>query len=414
MLVTFYNNENGINILKNSNLFSKLEEIKEKYNVDEKTVLSILKEFSIGIDFNQETFDISNFLEKKYNLFYISNKMKSTENHIKTIIRRSPQMYKQLENNNVEFNFLKKYGEKVLDEIKKINNIDFSSLTEIPIEIFKNKSIEQLKNLNIPNYIIEKNLIKLGRETEFIKFKELIKKEKDKISTPNSSELQHMYENGDKSITLRFLSSKYNIPYSQIYKMKSMYGWNKKTHVDKKIIKKSDKLEFINSMNIIAKKYLDRYDTLYGLSKRYKMSILSVYDIVKYNFEKNNLDFNFFLSNLIRELPELFIEAKLPIKTLIKIFGVSEFEIKKILSLYIGTFPEGITEYREDLITSNWTEFQFAFLNSDLSDEELSQFLNKPICIIKAKRKDMKDGNLTYFRKQKNWLTIYNKIKDIK
>ena len=42
--------------------------------------------------------------------------------------------------------------------------------------------------------------------------------------------------------------------------------------------------------------------------------------------------------------------------------------------------------------------------------DRLSSFLSVPISIVQAKRKDLTDGTLQYFRKHKNWLIIYNKI----
>ena len=424
MLVTYYDTVEGINLLKNKDLINTINHIQAVYNVDETTLLSILKEFSIGVSSNSDVHQMAELLEKGKNVFTISTQLECTEFHVKNTIRRSPQMQAQLDLNNAEFNFIKKYGEDLYTEVKALNPpIDFRELVGIPLPLFAVKSPSQLIALGVPESKIEENFLKLGRSMDFVAYKENKKQEhiKEKLSDPHTH-IQELYENGDDKITLRYLSEKFQIPYARLCSIKRLYNWEKK-RIPTKTINNSNtsssstssnqqfKEENINhKLNKMTKLYMENKNTLYGLSKRYKMSVLSVVSILKANIDEFKLDNNILKNNLLYEVPELFIDAKLSIDKIVSIFGISVFEIQKILEHYIGTIPRDINKYTDELFIYNWSEFQVAFLDSELSDKELSSFLSVPISIVQAKRKDLTDGTLQYFRKHKNWLTIYNKI----
>ena len=424
MLVTYYDTVEGINLLKNKDLINTINHIQAVYNVDETTLLSILKELSIGVSSNSDVHQMAELLEKGKNVFTISTQLECTEFHVKNTIRRSPQMQAQLDLNNAEFNFIKKYGEDLYAEVKALNPpIDFRELVGIPLPLFAVKSPSQLIALGVPESKIEENFLKLGRSMDFVAYKENKKQEhiKEKLSDPHTH-IQELYENGDDKITLRYLSEKFQIPYARLCSIKRLYNWEKK-RIPTKTINNSNisssstssnrqfKEENINhKLNKMTKLYMENKNTLYGLSKRYKMSVLSVVTIIKANIDEFKLDNNILKNNLLYEVPELFIDAKLSIDKIVSIFGISVFEIQKILEHYIGTIPRDINKYTDELFIYNWSEFQVAFLDSELSDKELSSFLSVPISIVQAKRKDLTDGTLQYFRKHKNWLTIYNKI----
>ena len=424
MLVTYYDTVEGINLLKNKDLINTINHIQAVYNVDETTLLSILKEFSIGVSSNSDVHQMAELLEKGKNVFTISTQLECTEFHVKNTIRRSPQMQAQLDLNNADFNFIKKYGEDLYAEVKALNPpIDFRELVGIPLPLFAVKSPSQLIALGVPESKIEENFLKLGRSMDFVAYKENKKQEhiKEKLSDPHTH-IQELYENGDDKITLRYLSEKFQIPYARLCSIKRLYNWEKK-RIPTKTINNSNtsssstssnqqfKEENINhKLNKMTKLYMENKNTLYGLSKRYKMSVLSVVSILKANIDEFKLDNNILKNNLLYEVPELFIDAKLSIDKIVSIFGISVFEIQKILEHYIGTIPRDINKYTDELFIYNWSEFQVAFLDSELSDKELSSFLSVPISIVQAKRKDLTDGTLQYFRKHKNWLTIYNKI----
>ena len=424
MLVTYYDTVEGINLLKNKDLINTINHIQAVYNIDETTLLSILKEFSIGVSSNSDIHQMAELLEKGKNVFTISTQLECTEFHVKNTIRRSPQMQAQLDLNNTEFNFIKKYGEDLYAEVKALNPpIDFRELVGIPLPLFAVKSPSQLIALGVPESKIEENFLKLGRSMDFVAYKENKKQEhiKEKLSDPHTH-IQELYENGDDKITLRYLSEKFQIPYARLCSIKRLYNWEKK-RIPTKTINNSNisssstpsnqqfKEENINhKLNKMTKLYMENKNTLYGLSKRYKMSVLSVVSILKANIDEFKLDNNILKNNLLYEVPELFIDAKLSIDKIVSIFGISVFEIQKILEHYIGTIPRDINKYTDELFIYNWSEFQVAFLDSELSDKELSSFLSVPISIVQAKRKDLTDGTLQYFRKHKNWLTIYNKI----
>ena len=424
MLVTYYDTVEGINLLKNKDLINTINHIQAVYNVDETTLLSILKEFSIGVSSNSDVHQMAELLEKGKNVFTISTQLECTEFHVKNTIRRSPQMQAQLDLNNAEFNFIKKYGEDLYAEVKALNPpIDFRELVGIPLPLFAVKSPSQLIALGVPESKIEENFLKLGRSMDFVAYKENKKQEhiKEKLSDPHTH-IQELYENGDDKITLRYLSEKFQIPYARLCSIKRLYNWEKK-RIPTKTINNSNtsssstssnqqfKEENINhKLNKMTKLYMENKNTLYGLSKRYKMSVLSVVSILKANIDEFKLDNNILKNNLLYEVPELFIDAKLSIDKIVSIFGISVFEIQKILEHYIGTIPRDINKYTDELFIYNWSEFQVAFLDSELSDKELSSFLSVPISIVQAKRKDLENGTLQYFRKHKNWLTIYNKI----
>ena len=425
MLVTFYDTVEGINLLKNKDLINKVKEIKNKYNVDEKTLLSILKEFSIGVSSHSDVHQIAELLDKGKNIFSISTQLECTEFHVKNIIRRSPQMQSRLESNNAEFNFVKKYGEHLYNEVKALEPpINFSELVGIPLPIFAHKSPSQLVALGIPESKIEENFIKLGRSMDFVAYKSGKKLEhiKEKLKDPHNH-IRTLYENGDGKITLRYLSEQFQISYSKLCTIKRFYNWKKKNTLKTKkeyqqeMMKttpqsnsKNPEVNINHKLNKMTKLYINGDNSIYGLSKRYKMSVLSVVSIIKANFKEFHLDESVFKKNLLSEVAELFIEAKLPIDKIITIFDISVYDIHEILENYIGTIPHDIIKYTDSLFTYNWTEFQIAFLDSDLSDKELSQFLSIPSSIIQAKRKDLKEGRLDYFRKHKNWLVIYNKL----
>lgn len=444
MLVTFYDAVEGINLLKNKDLINTINHIQSVYNIDETTLLSILKELSISVSSNSDVHQIAELLEKGKNVFSISKQLECTELHVKNTIRRSPQMQAQLELNNAEFNFIKKYGEDLYKEVKALNPpINFRELVGIPLPIFAKKSPAQLIALGVTESKIEENFIKLGRSMDFVAYKEKKKKEhtKEKLSDPHTH-IQVLYENGDEKVTLRYLSRQFQIPYGKLCSIKRLYNWEKKnSYKPDKAIKRADiessapsshtlstsmsstdagnkntqkqqtVEENINhKLNKMTKLYINNENTLYGLSKRYKMSVLSVVSIIKANFDEYNLDHNIFKRHLIREVPELFIDAKMSIDKIVTIFDISVFEIHKILEQYIGTMPRDINKYTDELFIYNWTDFQVAFLDSELSDKELSSFLSVPVSIIQAKRKDKEEGTLQYFRKNKNWITIYNKI----
>ena len=444
MLVTYYDTVEGINLLKNKDLINTINHIQAVYNVDETTLLSILKEFSIGVSSNSDVHQMAELLEKGKNVFTISTQLECTEFHVKNTIRRSPQMQAQLDLNNAEFNFIKKYGEDLYREVKAIYPpIDFRELVGIPLPIFAKKSPAQLIALGVTESKIEENFIKLGRSMDFVAYKEKKKKEhtKEKLSDPHTH-IQVLYENGDEKVTLRYLSKQFQIPYGKLCSIKRLYNWEKKnSYKPDKAIKRDDiesstpsshtlstsmsstdtgnkntqKQQMLegsinHKLNKITKLYINNENTLYGLSKRYKMSVLSVVSIIKANFDEYNLDHNIFKRHLIREVPELFIDAKMSIDKIVTIFDISVFEIHKILEQYIGTMPRDINKYTDELFIYNWSDFQVAFLDSELSDKELSSFLSVPVSIIQAKRKDLADETLQYFRKHKNWLTIYNKI----
>ena len=425
MLVTYYDTVEGINLLKNKDLINTINHIQAVYNIDETTLLSILKEFSIGVSSNSDVHQMAELLEKGKNVFTISTQLECTEFHVKNTIRRSPQMQAQLDLNNAEFNFIKKYGEDLYTEVKALNPpIDFRELVGIPLPLFAVKSPSQLIALGVPETKIEENFLKLGRSMDFVAYKENKKQEhiKEKLSDPHTH-IQELYENGDEKITLRYLSKKFQIPYARLCSIKRLYNWEKK-RIPTKTIKNSNipssstsssnqefKEENINhKLNKMTKLYIENQNTLYGLSKRYKMSVLSVVSIIKANIDEFKLDNTILKNNLLYEVPELFIDAKLSIDKIVSIFGISVFEIQKILEQYIGTIPRDINKYIDELFIYNWSEFQVAFLDSELSDKELSSFLSVPISIVQAKRKDLAEGTLQYFRKHKNWLTIYNKI----
>ena len=424
MLVTYYDTVEGINLLKNKDLINTINHIQAVYNVDETTLLSILKEFSIGVSSNSDIHQMAELLEKGKNVFTISTQLECTEFHVKNTIRRSPQMQAQLDLNNAEFNFIKKYGEDLYAEVKALNPpIDFRELVGIPLPLFAVKSPSQLIALGVPESKIEENFLKLGRSMDFVAYKENKKQEhiKEKLSDPHTH-IQELYENGDDKITLRYLSEKFQIPYARLCSIKRLYNWEKK-RIPTKTINNSNisssstssnqqfKEENINhKLNKMTKLYMENKNTLYGLSKRYKMSVLSVVSIIKANIDEFKLDNNILKNNLLYEVPELFIDAKLSIDKIVSIFGISVFEIQKILEHYIGTIPRDINKYTDELFIYNWSEFQVAFLDSELSDKELSSFLSVPISIVQAKRKDLENGTLQYFRKHKNWLIIYNKI----
>ena len=424
MLVTYYDTVEGINLLKNKDLINTINHIQAVYNVDETTLLSILKEFSIGVSSNSDVHQMAELLEKGKNVFTISTQLECTEFHVKNTIRRSPQMQAQLDLNNAEFNFIKKYGEDLYAEVKALNPpIDFRELVGIPLPLFAVKSPSQLIALGVPESKIEENFLKLGRSMDFVAYKENKKQEhiKEKLSDPHTH-IQELYENGDDKITLRYISEKFQIPYARLCSIKRLYNWEKK-RIPTKTINNSNisssstpsnqqfKEENINhKLNKMTKLYMENKNTLYGLSKRYNMSVLSVVSIIKANIDEFKLDNNILKNNLLYEVPELFIDAKLSIDKIVSIFGISVFEIQKILEHYIGTIPRDINKYTDELFIYNWSEFQVAFLDSELSDKELSSFLSVHISIIQAKRKDLENGTLQYFRKHKNWLTIYNKI----
>ena len=424
MLVTYYDTVEGINLLKNKDLINTINHIQAVYNIDETTLLSILKEFSIGVSSNSDIHQMAELLEKGKNVFTISTQLECTEFHVKNTIRRSPQMQAQLDLNNAEFNFIKKYGEDLYAEVKALNPpIDFRELVGIPLPLFAVKSPSQLIALGVPESKIEENFLKLGRSMDFVAYKENKKQEhiKEKLSDPHTH-IQELYENGDDKITLRYLSEKFQIPYARLCSIKRLYNWEKK-RIPTKTINNSNisssstssnqqfKEENINhKLNKMTKLYMENKNTLYGLSKRYKMSVLSVVSIIKANIDEFKLDNNILKNNLLYEVPELFIDAKLSIDKIVSIFGISVFEIQKILEHYIGTIPRDINKYTDELFIYNWSEFQVAFLDSELSDKELSSFLSVPISIVQAKRKDLENGTLQYFRKHKNWLIIYNKI----
>lgn len=424
MLVTYYDTVEGINLLKNKDLINTINHIQAVYNVDETTLLSILKEFSIGVSSNSDIHQMAELLEKGKNVFTISTQLECTEFHVKNTIRRSPQMQAQLDLNNAEFNFIKKYGEDLYAEVKALNPpIDFRELGGIPLPLFAVKSPSQLIALGVPESKIEENFLKLGRSMDFVAYKENKKQEhiKEKLSDPHTH-IQELYENGDDKITLRYLSEKFQIPYARLCSIKRLYNWKKK-RIPTKTINNSNisssstssnqefKEENINhKLNKMTKLYMENKNTLYGLSKRYKMSVLSVVSIIKANIDEFKLDNNILKNNLMYEVPELFIDAKLSIDKIVSIFGISVFEIQKILEHYIGTIPRDINKYTDELFIYNWSEFQVAFLDSELSDKELSSFLSVPISIVQAKRKDLTDCTLQYFRKHKNWLIIYNRI----
>lgn len=424
MLVTYYDTVEGINLLKNKDLINTINHIQAVYNIDETTLLSILKEFSIGVSSNSDIHQMAELLEKGKNVFTISTQLECTEFHVKNTIRRSPQMQAQLDLNNAEFNFIKKYGEDLYAEVKALNPlIDFRELVGIPLPLFAVKSPSQLIALGVPESKIEENFLKLGRSMDFVAYKENKKQEhiKEKLSDPHTH-IQELYENGDDKITLRYLSEKFQIPYARLCSIKRLYKWEKKRIPTKTInisnISSSStpsnqqfKEENINhKLNKMTKLYMENKNTLYGLSKRYKMSVLSVVSIIKTNIDEFKLDNTILKNNLLYEVPELFIDAKLSIDKIVSIFGISVFEIQKILEHYIGTIPRDINKYTDELFIYNWSEFQVAFLDSELSDKELSSFLSVPISIVQAKRKDLTDGTLQYFRKHKNWLIIYNRI----
>ena len=444
MLVTFYDAVEGINLLKNKDLINTINHIQSVYNIDETTLLSILKELSISVSSNSDVHQIAELLEKGKNIFSISKQLECTELHVKNTIRRSPQMQAQLDLNNAEFNFIKKYGEDLYKEVKALNPpINFRELVGIPLPIFAKKSPAQLIALGVTESKIEENFIKLGRSMDFVAYKEKKKKEhtKEKLSDPHTH-IQVLYENGDEKVTLRYLSRQFQIPYGKLCSIKRLYNWEKKnSYKPDKAIKRADiesstpsshtlstsmsstdagnkntqKQQMVegsinHKLNKITKLYINNENTLYGLSKRYKMSVLSVVSIIKANFDEYNLDYNIFKRDLIREVPELFIDAKMSIDKIVTIFDISVFEIHKILEQYIGTMPRDINKYTDELFIYNWTDFQVAFLDSELSDKELSSFLSVPVSIIQAKRKDKEEGTLQYFRKNKNWITIYNKI----
>ena len=424
MLVTYYDTVEGINLLKNKDLINTINHIQAVYNIDETTLLSILKEFSIGVSSNSDIHQMAELLEKGKNVFTISTQLECTELHVKNTIRRSPQMQAQLDLNNAEFNFIKKYGEDLYAEVKALNPlIDFRELVGIPLPLFAVKSPSQLIALGVPESKIEENFLKLGRSMDFVAYKENKKQEhiKEKLSDPHTH-IQELYENGDDKITLRYLSEKFQIPYARLCSIKRLYKWEKK-RIPTKTINNSNisssstssnqqfKEENINhKLNKMTKLYMENKNTLYGLSKRYKMSVLSVVSIIKANIDEFKLDNNILKNNLLYEVPELFMDAKLSIDKIVSIFGISVFEIQKILEHYIGTIPRDINKYTDELFIYNWSEFQVAFLDSELSDKELSSFLSVPISIVQAKRKDLENGTLQYFRKHKNWLIIYNKI----
>ena len=424
MLVTYYDTVEGINLLKNKDLINTINHIQAVYNIDETTLLSILKEFSIGVSSNSDIHQMAELLEKGKNVFTISTQLECTEFHVKNTIRRSPQMQAQLDLNNAEFNFIKKYGEDLYAEVKALNPpIDFRELVGIPLPLFAVKSPSQLIALGVPESKIEENFLKLGRSMDFVAYKENKKQEhiKEKLSDPHTH-IQELYENGDDKITLRYLSEKFQIPYARLCSIKRLYNWEKK-RIPTKTISNSNisssstssnqqfKEENINhKLNKMTKLYMENKNTLYGLSKRYKMSVLSVVSIIKANIDEFKLDNNILKNNLLYEVPELFMDAKLSIDKIVSIFGISVFEIQKILEHYIGTIPRDINKYTDELFIYNWSEFQVAFLDSELSDKELSSFLSVPISIVQAKRKDLENGTLQYFRKHKNWLIIYNKI----
>ena len=424
MLVTYYDTVEGINLLKNKDLINTINHIQAVYNIDETTLLSILKEFSIGVSSNSDIHQMAELLEKGKNVFTISTQLECTEFHVKNTIRRSPQMQAQLDLNNAEFNFIKKYGEDLYAEVKALNPpIDFRELVGIPLPLFAVKSPSQLIALGVPESKIEENFLKLGRSMDFVAYKENKKQEhiKEKLSDPHTH-IQELYENGDDKITLRYLSEKFQIPYARLCSIKRLYNWEKK-RIPTKTINNSNisssstssnqqfKEENINhKLNKMTKLYMENKNTLYGLSKRYKMSVLSVVSIIKANIDEFKLDNNILKNNLLYEVPELFIDAKLSIDKIVSIFGISVFEIQKILEHYIGTIPRDINKYTDELFIYNWSEFQVAFLDSELSDKELSSFLSVPISIVQAKRKDLENGTLQYFRKHKNWLTVYDKI----
>lgn len=424
MLVTYYDTVEGINLLKNKDLINTINHIQAVYNIDETTLLSILKEFSIGVSSNSDVHQMAELLEKGKNVFTISTQLECTEFHVKNTIRRSPQMQAQLDLNNAEFNFIKKYGEDLYAEVKALNSpIDFRELVGIPLPLFAVKSPSQLIALGVPESKIEENFLKLGRSMDFVAYKENKKQEhiKEKLSDPHTH-IQELYENGDDKITLRYLSEKFQIPYARLCSIKRLYKWEKK-RIPTKTISNSNisssstssnqqfKEENINhKLNKMTKLYMENKNTLYRLSKRYKMSVLSVVSIIKANIDEFKLDNNILKNNLLYEVPELFIDAKLSIDKIVSIFGISVFEIQKILEHYIGTIPRDINKYTDELFIYNWSEFQVAFLDSELSDKELSSFLSVPISIVQAKRKDLENGTLQYFRKHKNWIIIYNKI----
>ena len=424
MLVTYYDTVEGINLLKNKDLINTINHIQAVYNIDETTLLSILKEFSIGVSSNSDVHQMAELLEKGKNIFTISTQLECTEFHVKNTIRRSPQMQAQLDLNNAEFNFIKKYGEDLYAEVKALNPpIDFRELVGIPLPLFAVKSPSQLIALGVPESKIEENFLKLGRSMDFVAYKENKKQEhiKEKLSDPHTH-IQELYENGDDKITLRYLSEKFQIPYARLCSIKRLYNWEKK-RIPTKTISNSNisssstssnqqfKEENINhKLNKMTKLYMENKNTLYGLSKRYKMSVLSVVSIIKANIDEFKLDNNILKNNLLYEVPELFMDAKLSIDKIVSIFGISVFEIQKILEHYIGTIPRDINKYTDELFIYNWSEFQVAFLDSELSDKELSSFLSVPISIVQAKRKDLENGTLQYFRKHKNWLTVYDKI----
>lgn len=423
MVVTFCDNDE-INILKNKDYRDKVKEIKSKYNINEDTILDILKEFSIGLSSNPDMQQISNLLDKGYSLLSITNKLKSTEAHIKTIIKKSPQLQLHLNLNISEFNFRKKYGVKLFEEVKKIPDIDFNSLIDIPLSIFKSKSVEELVELGISDYKIEEAFLVLGKMYEFNEYKKRRKIQKAKEKFPNPIHIQMLYENGNETFTIRYLSNEFNIPYVDLCKIKRLYQWKKKCPNSKtKLYSPHNNLPIAlgndvdgiqtdvrQKLHRITKLYLEGNGTIYGLSKRYKMSIPSVVSIIKSNFELHEIDLSELRKNTLREIPELFIDAHITINNLASIFGMSEFDIKKVLEKFIGTFPQDINEYREDLFSYNWSEFQLAFLDSDLTNTELSKFLNIPVSIIYAKRKDLEEGKLPFFIKNKKWLNIYNKL----
>lgn len=441
MLVTYYDAVEGINLLKNKDLINTINHIQAVYNIDETTLLSILKEFSIGVSSNSDVHKMAELLEKGKNVFSISTQLECTEFHVKNTIRRSPQMQAQLDLNNAEFNFLKKYGKELYAEVKALNPpVNFSELVGIPLPLFEKLSPSQLISLGVPESKIEENFLKLGRGLDFAVYKERKnkKKTKEKLNDP-LTHIQSLYEEGDEKVTLRLLSKQFNISYAKLSATKRLYNWQKKSVLKSKEERErqrqrllsststhttsqsnSSNIDTINNnmteininhkLNKITKLYMKKENSLYGLSKRYKMSVLSVVSIIKDNIDEFRLDNTILKNNLLYEVPELFIDAKLSIDKIVSIFGISVFEIQKILEQYIGTIPRDVHKYTDELFIYNWSEFQVAFLDSELSDKELSSFLSVPISIVQAKRKDLAEGTLQYFRKHKNWLTIYNKI----
>ena len=435
MLITFYDSNEGINILKNSDLISKIDYIKNKYKMKEEDIISLLNEFSIGIftstahDCGRELNIVSNLLENGHNVFSISNKLKCSEMHVRNTIRKSPQLQNQLYINNIEFNISKKYGDKVLNEIKKLksfpdiylmtpSNMTNDIIDLLPLDLFRdvNKFPEFFMSLDgISESKLGELFALVGRHEDFIKYKEnkkikYVTREKTKIE--NRPDIQTIYENSNESVNIRTLSEEFNISYHRLCSIKRAYNWTKKVHNSK--FKDTSKEKSSNKLHKISQLYFSSDETIYGLSIRYKMAVLSVVAIIKDNCEAYNIDYSTEIKSnkrkLLKEVPELFIDAKLSINKIAFIFNLSEFEVKRILEKYIGTFPENVSQYDDNIMTNKWTEFQLEFLSSDLTDKELSEFLHKPISIIKAKRKDYELGKIKYYKKIKRWSTIYNQL----